>query len=58
MILVYDSFRLYGKFADGAGGMVIYQADSLKEVLSFVENAPYIVQKARDYEVHEWDMVQ
>ncbi|KIL39164.1 hypothetical protein SD70_21680 [Gordoniibacillus kamchatkensis] len=46
-----------GKFADGWGGMVIYRANSLAEVQEMVDEDPYIVQKARTYEIHEWDML-
>lgn len=47
----------YGRFVDGTGGLVIYQADSYDTVQSYVENDPYIVHQARSYEIHEWEMV-
>lgn len=46
-----------GRFVDGAGGLVIYRADSFQTVQSYVENDPYIIHKARTYEIHEWEMV-
>lgn len=45
-----------GRFTDGAGGLVIYQADSLEEVQGIVKEDPYVVNGARDVEIHEWDM--
>lgn len=47
-----------GRFTDGAGGMVIYKAESLEEATAWAENDPYVVHGARRYEIHEWDMVQ
>ncbi|UQZ86156.1 YciI-like protein [Paenibacillus konkukensis] len=46
-----------GRFADGWGGMVIYKAESLGEVKAWAENDPYVIKKARTYDIHEWDMV-
>ncbi|WP_079909286.1 YciI family protein [Paenibacillus sp. 32352] len=46
-----------GRFVDGAGGMVIYRAESLEAVEAFVLNDPYVIHQARGYEIHEWDMV-
>jgi uncharacterized protein YciI len=45
-----------GRFTDGWGGMVIYRADSQAEVQAMVEEDPYVVHKARSYEIHEWEM--
>jgi uncharacterized protein YciI len=45
-----------GRFTDGAGGLVIYKAGSLAEVQLLVERDPFIVQGARTYEIHEWEM--
>lgn len=47
----------YGRFVDGTGGLVIYKADSLETVQTYVKNDPYVIQEARRYEIHEWDMV-
>lgn len=46
-----------GRFTDGAGGLVIYKASSLVEVQAMVDEDPYIVHKARTYEIHEWEML-
>ena len=46
-----------GRFADGWGGMVIYQCESLEEARELAENDPYVIYKARNYEIHEWEMV-
>jgi uncharacterized protein len=47
-----------GPFADGAGGMVIYIADSLEEAKNMAEKDPYVVEGVRRLELHEWKMVQ
>ncbi|RBW69481.1 YciI family protein [Bacillus taeanensis] len=44
----------YGRFADGAGGLIIYQADSLEEATAYAKEDPYVQLKARDFEIHEW----
>lgn len=46
-----------GPFLDGSGGLVIYRGESLEKVESLVENDPYIVHKARSYDIREWGMV-
>lgn len=46
-----------GRFVDGAGGLIIYMADSEAEVIELAQQDPYVLHKARDYEIHEWDMV-
>lgn len=46
-----------GRFTDGTGGLVIYQATTLEEAKNYVEQDPYIIHGARHYEIHEWDMV-
>lgn len=45
-----------GPFADGAGGMVIYIADSLEEAREMAENDPYVSEGVRRLELHEWNM--
>ena len=47
---------LFGRFVDGAGGLIIYQGNSLEEVTEWVKEDPYIKLEAREYEIHEWDM--
>jgi uncharacterized protein YciI len=46
-----------GRFVDGAGGLVIYMAETDQEVVEITEQDPYIVSGARRYEIHEWEMV-
>ncbi|ALP35389.1 YciI family protein [Paenibacillus sp. SEL1] len=46
-----------GPFVDGAGGLVIYVADSLEEAQAMVEKDPYVSEKALRLELHEWKMV-
>jgi uncharacterized protein YciI len=45
-----------GRFTDGAGGLVIYKADSLDEARKIAESDPYVRNGARSLELHEWDM--
>ncbi|MBM7598896.1 uncharacterized protein YciI [Virgibacillus halotolerans] len=45
-----------GRFTDGTGGLVIYQAESYEEVEQMVKQDPYVLHGARDYEIHEWAM--
>ena len=46
-----------GRFADGAGGLVVYRGSSYEEVENLVKQDPYIKLGARGYEIHEWDIV-
>lgn len=47
-----------GRFTDGSGGLVIYQADQFATVEKLVKADPYVVYGARSYTIHEWDMVK
>lgn len=47
---------LFGRFPDGSGGLVIYEAKTRAEVEAWVKKDPYITLGARDYSIHEWDM--
>lgn len=47
---------IYGRLVDGAGGLIIYQGESLEEVTDWAENDPYVQLGARDLEIHEWDL--
>lgn len=46
-----------GKFADGAGGLVVYDVASLDEARELVERDPYIRGGARSYVLHEWTTI-
>ena len=46
-----------GRFTDGTGGLVIYLADSLEQATSYAKNDPYVMYEARNYEIHEWEIV-
>ncbi|MHB8652400.1 MAG: YciI family protein [Terriglobia bacterium] len=46
-----------GRFTDGAGGLVIYQAETLDEATKIAQSDPYVVNGARRLEIHEWDLV-
>ncbi|WP_088103665.1 YciI family protein [Halalkalibacter urbisdiaboli] len=43
-----------GPFIDGAGGMVIYEAESLQEATQLAEADPYVIEGVRRLELHEW----
>lgn len=43
-----------GRFLDGTGGLIIYQAESLEEAKEMAEADPFILHKVRRMEVHEW----
>ncbi len=45
-----------GRFADMAGGLVVYRAETLEEARSYAENDPYVLKGARAFELHEWEM--
>lgn len=47
---------IFGRLADGAGGLIIYQGESLEEVDAWAKQDPYIALGARGYEIHEWMM--
>jgi hypothetical protein len=46
----------YGRFTDGAGGLIIYRTETEEEARALAQNDPYVVHKARGCEFHEWDM--
>ena len=46
----------YGRFVDGAGGMIIYRAATEEEARVLAEQDPYVVRKARGCDMHEWEM--
>jgi uncharacterized protein len=46
-----------GRFVDGSGGLVIYQAPAYSDCEALVKQDPYIQNGARQYEIHEWDAV-
>jgi hypothetical protein len=45
-----------GRFADGAGGLIVYKADSLEEAKKIASSDPYVMHGARSLELHEWEM--
>jgi len=47
-----------GRFTGGAGGLVIYQAETLDEAIRIAQSDPYVANGARALELHEWDMVR
>jgi uncharacterized protein len=49
-----DKVHLKGPFLDGAGGLVVYKADSLEEAQTLAEEDPYVKEGVRRLELHEW----
>lgn len=47
-----------GRFLDDAGGLVVYQADSLEEAQKIAGQDPYLLQGVRELDIHEWEMTQ
>jgi len=48
----------YGRFVERMGGMLVYAAESEEQVKEWAENDPYVIQKARTYEIHEWGLAK
>ncbi|SFP79594.1 YciI family protein [Salibacterium halotolerans] len=46
-----------GKFTDGSGGLVIYRMPDKDSVEELVKKDPFVKQGAREYHIHEWEMV-
>ncbi len=46
-----------GRFMDGTGGLVIYKGESIEEVEARVKKDPFVIHGAREYEIHEWEMI-
>lgn len=49
-----EKVHLKGPFTDGAGGMVVYKAESLEEAQKIAEEDPYVKEGVRRLELHEW----
>ncbi|WP_248928158.1 NAD(P)-binding domain-containing protein [Paenibacillus hamazuiensis] len=47
-----------GRFGDEWGGLVVYIACNEEEVRGWVSQDPYFIEGARDFEIHEWDLVK
>ncbi|MBN2243783.1 MAG: hypothetical protein JW793_13945 [Acidobacteria bacterium] len=45
-----------GRFTGGAGGLVIYMAESHDEAFKLAQTDPYVTHGARSLELYEWDM--
>ncbi|MCI3923823.1 YciI family protein [Paenibacillus sp. TRM 82003] len=44
----------YGRFVDGWGGMLVYTAETEEQVKAWAEADPFVIHKARRFEIHEW----
>lgn len=51
------SMMLSLTFKVGLKDTFIYKGQSLEEVEGWVKADPYIIEGARNYEIHEWDIV-
>lgn len=47
---------LGGPFADGAGGLLVYRADSIEQARQFMDADPATVEKVFDYDMHPWSV--
>ena len=47
--------HLVGKL-HGAGGLIVFKAESKEEVEEWLHKDPFIIHGARTYELYEWDM--
>lgn len=47
---------MFGRLADDAGGLIIYQGKDLAAVDAIAKSDPYVTIGARDYHIHEWFM--
>lgn len=47
---------MFGRLVDGAGGLIIYQGESLEKVEAIAKEDPYVTLGARDFKIHEWAM--
>ncbi|WP_158736118.1 YciI family protein [Alteribacillus sp. YIM 98480] len=47
----------YGRLEDGAGGLVIYRTETYEQAEELVKKDPYVVEGARGYDIHEWNMI-
>lgn len=47
----------YGRFEDGAGGLVIYRTETYEQTEELVKQDPYVLEGARGYDIHEWNMI-
>lgn len=45
-----------GRFPNGAGGLVIYMAESFSDAHELAGSDPYVASGARTLELFEWDM--
>lgn len=56
----YEEGKLFacGPFADGSGGMVIYQAESYQTAKAIAQADPYVKEKVRTLVLKEWKMSQ
>ncbi len=50
-----EKIVLVGKL-HGAGGLIIYQAESEEALVAWLKQDPFIQQGARTYTIYEWDM--
>lgn len=51
-----NKLAIYGRFVDGAGGLLIYQGETEEEVANWAKEDPYVSTGARNFEIHEWAM--
>ncbi|TWT05406.1 hypothetical protein FQV26_13290 [Planococcus sp. CPCC 101016] len=47
----------FGRFTDGSGGLVIFNAETYEDCEALVQKDPYVESGARNYEIHEWGLL-
>ncbi|TWT01583.1 YciI family protein [Planomicrobium sp. CPCC 101079] len=47
----------FGRFVDGSGGLVIFNAETYEECEALVKQDPFVQSGARNYEIHEWGLL-
>ncbi|PSL41574.1 uncharacterized protein YciI [Planomicrobium soli] len=47
----------FGRFVDGSGGLVIYNAETYEECEALVKQDPFVQSGARTYKIHEWGLL-
>ena len=47
---------MYGKYGTDKG-IAVYVANDIEEATSLLKQDPYIEMDARDWEIHEWELV-
>ena len=47
----------FGRFTDGSGGLVIFNAENYEDCEALVKRDPYVESGARSFEIREWGVL-